>query len=100
MPRGTRGRGGRSRVTLRCERPPQPRLLLRLRPIGLALRRLGIPSFVRRGLNQIKFKPPDHVRILILALTLFLSAFLLFMCQPMVGKMLLPYFGGAASVWT
>ena len=30
----------------------------------------------------------------------FLSAFLLFMCQPMVGKMLLPYFGGAANVWT
>jgi hypothetical protein len=36
----------------------------------------------------------------ILAATLFLSAFLLFMCQPMVGKMLLPYLGGAASVWT
>src|SRR6185295_810797 len=32
--------------------------------------------------------------------TLFLSAFLLFMCQPMVGKMLLPYLGGAAAVWT
>jgi len=36
----------------------------------------------------------------ILAATLFLSAFLLFMCQPMVGKMLLPYLGGAAAVWT
>jgi hypothetical protein len=31
---------------------------------------------------------------------LFASAFLLFCCQPMVGKMLLPYFGGAAAVWT
>jgi hypothetical protein len=29
-----------------------------------------------------------------------LSAFLLFLCQPMVGKMLLPYLGGAAAVWT
>jgi SAM-dependent methyltransferase len=35
-----------------------------------------------------------------LALTLFLSAFLLFCLQPMVGKMLLPSLGGAASVWT
>jgi SAM-dependent methyltransferase len=36
----------------------------------------------------------------ILAATLFLSAFLLFICQPMVGKMLLPFLGGAAPVWT
>lgn len=40
------------------------------------------------------------VRIRIAAVTLFLSAFLLFVCQPMVGKMLLPYLGGAAAVWT
>src|SRR5262245_4344595 len=40
------------------------------------------------------------MRIRILAATLFLSAFLLFICQPMVGKMLLPYLGGAAAVWT
>src|SRR4030095_14650621 len=36
----------------------------------------------------------------LLAVTLFLSAFLLFCCQPMVGKMLLPSLGGAAAVWT
>jgi SAM-dependent methyltransferase len=35
-----------------------------------------------------------------LAVTLFISAFLLFCCQPMVGKMVLPSLGGAASVWT
>jgi SAM-dependent methyltransferase len=35
-----------------------------------------------------------------LAITLFLSAFLLFSVQPMVGKMVLPALGGAASVWT
>ena len=29
----------------------------------------------------------------------FLSAFLLFLVQPMVGRMLLPLFGGAAAVW-
>src|SRR5881394_2818853 len=42
----------------------------------------------------------DRMRIRLLASTLFLSAFLLFVCQPMVGKMLLPYLGGAAAVWT
>src|SRR5439155_5858994 len=36
----------------------------------------------------------------ILAATLFASAFLLFVCQPMVGKMVLPFLGGAAAVWT
>ena len=37
---------------------------------------------------------------LLLASTLLLSAFLLFCFQPMVGKMVLPFLGGAASVWT
>jgi hypothetical protein len=42
----------------------------------------------------------DRFRIVISGGTLFLSAFLLFVCEPMVGKMLLPYLGGAAAVWT
>jgi hypothetical protein len=42
----------------------------------------------------------DRFRIVITGGTLFLSAFLLFVCEPMVGKMLLPYLGGAAAVWT
>jgi hypothetical protein len=33
-------------------------------------------------------------------LTIFLSAFLLFQVQPMIGKMILPWFGGSAAVWT
>lgn len=32
--------------------------------------------------------------------TLFLSAFLLFVVQPMIARMLLPMLGGAAAVWT
>src|SRR5579862_6013888 len=35
-----------------------------------------------------------------LGITLFVSAFLLFWCQPMVGKMVLPFLGGTAAVWT
>lgn len=32
--------------------------------------------------------------------TIFLSAFLLFQVQPIIGKMLLPWFGGSAAVWS
>ena len=32
--------------------------------------------------------------------TVFLSAFLLFLVQPMIAKQILPWFGGAAGVWT
>jgi SAM-dependent methyltransferase len=34
------------------------------------------------------------------ALTIFVSASLLFVVQPMVGKMILPHLGGSSSVWT
>jgi hypothetical protein len=34
------------------------------------------------------------------ALTTFLSAFLLFQIQPMTAKVILPWFGGSAAVWT
>ena len=33
-------------------------------------------------------------------LIIFLSAFLLFQVQPLMGKLILPWFGGSASVWT
>lgn len=31
--------------------------------------------------------------------TIFLRAFLLFQIQPMIAKMILPWFGGSAAVW-
>ena len=34
------------------------------------------------------------------ALSVFISAFLIFQIQPMVGKLLLPWFGGAPAVWS
>lgn len=34
------------------------------------------------------------------AVTIFASACLLFQIQPMIGKMILPWFGGSAAVWT
>ncbi len=34
------------------------------------------------------------------ALTIFSSAFLLFQVQPLIGKFILPWFGGGPAVWT
>jgi hypothetical protein len=39
-------------------------------------------------------------QITVFALTIFVSAFLLFQVQPMVSKAILPWFGGGPAVWT
>lgn len=47
-----------------------------------------------------------HIRVasdnsmLAYALTLFVSAFLLFLVQPLIGRYILPWYGGSPSVWT
>jgi hypothetical protein len=38
--------------------------------------------------------------MLLYAATIFVSAFLLFLVQPIMAKQILPWFGGSASVWT
>ncbi|HYW41426.1 MAG TPA: fused MFS/spermidine synthase [Bryobacteraceae bacterium] len=38
--------------------------------------------------------------MLLYALTILISAFLLFQVQPVIAKIILPWFGGTASVWT
>ncbi len=38
--------------------------------------------------------------IALYAVTIFLSAFLLFQVQPLIARMILPWFGGSAAVWT
>ena len=38
--------------------------------------------------------------MLLYALTIFLSAFLLFQVQPIIAKIILPWFGGSSAVWT
>jgi len=42
----------------------------------------------------------DLKAVFLYGLTIFLSAFLLFQVQPIMGKLILPWFGGSASVWT
>src|SRR5262245_51871944 len=50
---------------------------------------------------EIAARPKADTRIigLLFTPTIFLGAFLLFCFEPMVGKMMLPLLGGAASVW-
>lgn len=38
--------------------------------------------------------------MILLALTIFVSAFLLFLVQPVIAKQILPWFGGGAAVWS
>ena len=38
--------------------------------------------------------------MLLYACTIFMSAFLLFLVQPIIAKQILPWFGGSAAVWT
>jgi SAM-dependent methyltransferase len=38
--------------------------------------------------------------MLLYAATIFLSAFLLFLVQPLIAKQILPWFGGSSTVWT
>jgi hypothetical protein len=38
--------------------------------------------------------------MLLYAVTIFVSAFLLFLVQPVMAKQILPWFGGSAAVWT
>ena len=42
----------------------------------------------------------DNSRVFLYALTVFISAFLLFLVQPVIAKQILPWFGGSAAVWT
>src|ERR1700684_2720256 len=39
-------------------------------------------------------------RLFLYGVTIFLSAFLLFLIQPIFAKLILPWFGGSSAVWT
>src|SRR5678815_4624591 len=42
----------------------------------------------------------QHLEVAAYAVSIFTGAFLLFQVQPLIGKYLLPWFGGATGVWT
>lgn len=56
---------------------------------------------LRRAARRRPREDPDLTAVLLLyALTLFAGATLLFVMQPMVGKMILPLLGGTPAVWS
>jgi spermidine synthase len=53
---------------------------------------------MNRPMNQTTGRPSIHQSLFIAAILA--SSFLIFLVQPMVGKRILPWFGGTPSVWT
>jgi hypothetical protein len=49
---------------------------------------------------QVRSRTSAHSTQLVFLTTTFVSAFLLFQVQPLIGKIILPWFGGTAAVWT
>src|SRR6185503_10789048 len=45
-------------------------------------------------------RPSRPAPLALYAVTIFFSAFLLFQIEPVIAKMVLPWFGGSAAVWT
>jgi SAM-dependent methyltransferase len=60
---------------------------------------LTVIRFAGNESDDTSLVPPGEIMLGLYSLTLFVSALLLFSVQPMVGKMILPRFGGASSVW-
>src|SRR5271169_2974267 len=53
--------------------------------------------------SELPASPPTNkaaVPAALFAATILLSAFLLFQVQPLIAKLILPWFGGSAAVWT
>ncbi len=50
--------------------------------------------------NASEFNTNPRVPAVLFGLTIVLSAFLLFQVQPLIAKLILPWFGGSAAVWT
>ncbi len=57
-------------------------------------------SEATRHANQSVSHSAPSLVVWIFALTMFLSAFLLFQVQLIISKYILPWFGGSAAVWT
>ena len=54
---------------------------------------------MQSSLSPVVQAPKRFLEILY-AVTIFLSAFLLFQVQPIIAKMILPWFGGSSAVWS
>ena len=57
-------------------------------------------SFATRSPDPRPITATATGHIAVFQITIFLSAFLLFLVQPLLAKQILPWFGGSAAVWT
>lgn len=48
----------------------------------------------------LRLANPESALSVLYGLTIFVSAFLLFQVQPIIAKIIVPWFGGAAAIWT
>jgi hypothetical protein len=53
----------------------------------------------RQAIKARVASPDDKIKMMVLTVMVFLGALLLFGMEPLVGRLLMPYFGGAAHVW-
>jgi SAM-dependent methyltransferase len=58
------------------------------------------PSSLENASPESPRTASPRVPALLFAATILLSAFLLFQVQPLIAKLILPWFGGSAAVWT
>jgi len=59
----------------------------------------AVASLDMTAAGQAKSRPRSRQLVAVFSGTLFLSAFLMFIVEPMIARMVLPLLGGAASVW-
>jgi hypothetical protein len=69
-------------------------------PASAASLREAIPNATATSILAAKGKEGGRGATLLFSLAIFLSAFLLFQIQPLIGKFILPWFGGTPGVWT
>ncbi|MFN8638616.1 MAG: hypothetical protein U0360_03975 [Dehalococcoidia bacterium] len=51
------------------------------------------------AVRETAASPSERLSLVLYAATIFVGAFLLFQVQPLIGKYVLPWFGGSAGVW-
>jgi hypothetical protein len=57
-------------------------------------------SFTKPVSRAYTWKKKGLNGVILIALSLFLSSFLLFMVQPLIGKYILPWFGSSPAIWS
>src|SRR5580658_6344873 len=60
----------------------------------------SMPSSLESESPALPLTGSRRVPAPLFAATILLSAFLLFQVQPLIAKLILPWFGGSAAVWT